>query len=105
MSASASPRTASVAPIPINTTPHPLYNWTPCPLIPGRPSQYKKLRGYDQPTFAQPVTLWLCHHHDRNSPRRQVCAGWAGCHDGATLLAVRVALVLRSSKGVGEPSA
>ncbi len=54
--------------------------------------EYNTLRGYDRPTFAQPVTLWLCHHHDRNSPRRQVCAGWAGCHDGATLLAVRVAL-------------
>jgi hypothetical protein len=56
---------------------------------------YEKLRGYDQPTFAQPVTLWLCHQHDRRSPRRQVCAGWAGCHDGTTLLAVRVALATK----------
>ncbi|MGW5160473.1 DUF6283 family protein [Nonomuraea wenchangensis] len=54
--------------------------------------EYDKLRGYDRPTFAQPVTLWLCHQHDRDSPRRRVCAGWAGCHDGTTLLAVRVAL-------------
>lgn len=54
--------------------------------------EYDKLRGYDRPTFAQPVTLWLCHQHDRDSPRRRVCAGWAGCHDGTTLLAVRIAL-------------
>jgi hypothetical protein len=54
--------------------------------------EYDKLRGYDRPTVFQPVALWLCHHHDRSSPRRRVCAGWAGCHDGAELLAVRVAL-------------
>ncbi|MER7617387.1 DUF6283 family protein [Nonomuraea wenchangensis] len=44
--------------------------------------EYDKLRGYDRPTFAQPVTLWLCHQHGRSSPRRRVCAGWAGYHDG-----------------------
>jgi hypothetical protein len=35
--------------------------------------------------------VFLCHQHDRNDDRARVCAGWAGCHDGDHLLALRVA--------------
>jgi hypothetical protein len=50
-------------------------------------SEYAKPPRYDQPTFAQPVGVWLCH-----ILRVRVCAGWAGCHDGHELLALRVAV-------------
>lgn len=55
-------------------------------------SEYAKLPAYDQPTFAQPARLFLCHQHDRDDDRARVCAGWAGCHDGDHLLALRVAV-------------
>lgn len=55
-------------------------------------SEYAKLPAYDEPTYAQPARLFLCHQHDRGDDRARVCAGWAGCHDGDHLLALRVAV-------------
>ncbi|WP_020499083.1 DUF6283 family protein [Sciscionella marina] len=36
--------------------------------------------------------MFLCHLTDQNTTRRS-CAGWAGCHDGDELLALRVAVI------------
>ncbi|WP_218108792.1 DUF6283 family protein [Streptomyces sp. LUP30] len=55
-------------------------------------SEYAKLTLYDAPTHAQPPRLFLCHQHDRDDDRARVCGGWAGCHDGDHLLALRVAV-------------
>jgi hypothetical protein len=69
----------------------------PCPSCPYRrdvPSgiwhedEYAKLPAYDRPTGEQPPELFHCHR----APG-QVCAGWAGCHDMANNLAVRIALI------------
>jgi hypothetical protein len=49
-------------------------------------SEYAKLPDYDAPTALQPPGLFLCHQADG-----RVCAGWAGCHDGNELLALRLA--------------
>jgi len=54
--------------------------------------EYAKLPLYDAPTYAQPPRLFLCHQHDRDDNRARVCGGWAGCHDGDHLLALRVAV-------------
>jgi hypothetical protein len=40
----------------------------------------------------QPPRLFLCHQHDRNDDQARVCGGWAGCHDGDDLLALRIAV-------------
>lgn len=70
----------------------------PCPTCPYRidvpsgiwdASEYAKLPGYDEPTFGQPAGVWRCHTRPVS-----VCAGWAGCHDGEELLALRIALAL-----------
>lgn len=53
------------------------------------PDEYAKLRRYDAPTAEQPPGVFLCH----TAPGR-ACAGWAGCHDGAHLLALRIAEAL-----------
>ncbi len=58
-------------------------------------SEYAKLPGYDGPTFAQPAALFLCHQHDRGDDGARVCGGWAGCHDGNELLALRMAVSSR----------
>lgn len=50
--------------------------------------EYAKLPGYDRETPFQPVGVFLCHQHNG-----RVCAGWAGCHDGDELLALRIAAV------------
>lgn len=55
--------------------------------------EYEKLRHYDAPTPEQPTALFQCHQTDRDSDIRRMCAGWAGCHDGAHLLALRIALL------------
>jgi hypothetical protein len=52
---------------------------------------YAKLPRYDRPTGEQPPALFRCHLYDREDERGPVCAGWAGCHDGEELLALRVA--------------
>jgi hypothetical protein len=57
-------------------------------------SNYDRLRAYDAPTGQQPPRLFLCHQNERDSAQARICAGWAGCHDAANLLALRVALVL-----------
>ncbi|MDG4834167.1 DUF6283 family protein [Solwaraspora sp. WMMD1047] len=49
-------------------------------------AEYAKLPGYDAPTALQPPGLFLCHQADG-----RVCGGWAGCHDGESLLALRLA--------------
>lgn len=56
-------------------------------------SEYAKLPAYDRPTMEQPPQLFLCHQHDRGSEHSRVCGGWAGCHDGDELLALRFALI------------
>ena len=58
------------------------------------PEEYTKLPAYDAPTHAQPTALFLCHQQDG-----RVCAGWAGCHDMAHSLAVRVG----ASRGYLDP--
>lgn len=55
-------------------------------------SEYDKLRAFDAPTMHQPPAVFLCHQRGRDDADR-VCAGWAGTHDGAHLLALRVAAV------------
>ncbi|MEU7480522.1 DUF6283 family protein [Lentzea sp. NPDC042327] len=57
------------------------------------PSEYEKLIGYDAPTAEQPKGLFLCHLSDPKSGRLRICAGWAGCHDGDHLLALRLAVL------------
>lgn len=77
---------------------------TPCAFCPYRqdaPSgvwdarEYAKLPPYDAPTYAQPTGLFQCHLRDRGDPHARVCAGWAGCHDGNELLALRIAVADR----------
>lgn len=53
-------------------------------------TEYAKLPRFDEPTFAQPTGVFLCHQHDRADDAARVCGGWAGCHDGDGLLALRV---------------
>ncbi|MET9779244.1 DUF6283 family protein [Streptomyces sp. NPDC006367] len=55
--------------------------------------EYAKLPLYDRPTYEQPVRVFRCHVHDRDSERGTVCGGWAGCHDGDELLALRVGII------------
>jgi hypothetical protein len=59
-------------------------------------SEYGKLPAYDRPTSEQPIGVFLCHQTDRDSSQSRVCAGWAGCHDGAHLLALRFAAITGS---------
>ena len=68
---------------------------TPCGSCPYRtdvPSgiwareEYEKLPAYDEPTALQPIGVFRCHQLDG-----RICAGWAGCHDMAESLAVRIA--------------
>ncbi|SHN07213.1 DUF6283 family protein [Streptomyces yunnanensis] len=55
--------------------------------------EYEKLRRYDASTPDQPTALFQCHQTDGDSVARRICAGWAGCHDAAHLLALRIALL------------
>lgn len=55
-------------------------------------TEYEKLPGYDEPTPFQPRQVFLCHQHTPGTDRAPVCAGWAGCHDGDHLLALRMAV-------------
>jgi hypothetical protein len=57
-------------------------------------SEYEKLRAYDWPTMEQPPAVFLCHQQNRDTADR-VCAGWAGVHDGAHLLALRIVVLER----------
>lgn len=77
--------------------PHP----RPCPSCPYRrdvPSglwheeEYAKLPAYDEPTFAQPPNLFLCHQMDDGA----LCAGWCGTHDMDENLALRFAAMDQS---------
>lgn len=52
--------------------------------------EYRKLPRYDLPIAEQPTGTFLCHRGNR-----RVCGGWAGCHDMAENLAVRVAVSWR----------
>ncbi|GAB3943727.1 hypothetical protein GCM10029976_066770 [Kribbella albertanoniae] len=54
--------------------------------------EYEKLPRYDVDTPAQPSKLFLCHQTGPDHPSVRICAGWAGCHDGDNLLALRYAL-------------
>jgi hypothetical protein len=55
-------------------------------------SEYEKLARYDAPTGKQPAGLFECHLIDPRTQRQRICAGWAGCHDGDHLLALRFAV-------------
>ncbi|MBK3629997.1 hypothetical protein JHN59_35405 [Streptomyces sp. MBT49] len=55
--------------------------------------EYAKLRRYDADTPDQPTAVFQCHQSDADSVGRRICAGWAGCHDAAQLLALRVAVL------------
>lgn len=52
--------------------------------------EYEKLRRYDRETHKQPTGVFQCHQGKDASGRMRVCAGWAGCHDGNHLLALRM---------------
>lgn len=52
--------------------------------------EYAKLPLYDRPTWGQPTAVFRCHVHERDSERGTACGGWAGCHDGNELMALRV---------------
>lgn len=52
--------------------------------------EYAKLPSYDDPTYAQPPNLFLCHQTGADDPHARLCAGWVGCH-GSELLALRLA--------------
>lgn len=52
--------------------------------------EYEKRRRYDLDTADQPLGVFICHQHP-DSVDPPVCAGWAGCHDGDHLLALRFA--------------
>ncbi|WP_084223516.1 DUF6283 family protein [Kitasatospora cheerisanensis] len=54
--------------------------------------EYEKLRRYDRETPYQPAAIFSCHQNDKGSPASRICAGWAGCHDASSLLALRVAV-------------
>lgn len=56
-------------------------------------NEYAKLEEFDEPTYAQPPRLFLCHQTDRDDERARVCSGWAGCHDGDHLMALRIAVL------------
>ncbi|MFE7545794.1 DUF6283 family protein [Streptomyces platensis] len=58
----------------------------------GASEEYEKLRRYDADTPNQPTKLFQCHQADGDSDNRRICGGWAGCHEGEDLLALRVAL-------------
>jgi hypothetical protein len=58
--------------------------------------EYEKLPRYDEDTPRQPTGVFTCHLFGRDNPDTRVCGGWAGCHDGDHLLALRMALVLSS---------
>lgn len=68
-----------------------------CPYRKDTPSgvwaaeEYDKLKHYDGDMAYQPVGLFLCHQHDRDSDHSQLCAGWVGCHGPDNLLALRLA--------------
>ncbi|MGW7786078.1 DUF6283 family protein [Streptomyces tricolor] len=55
--------------------------------------EYEKLRRYDADTPYQPTRVFQCHQADADSDVRRVCAGWAGCHEGDDLLALRLAVL------------
>lgn len=55
--------------------------------------EYEKLRHYDAPTANQPTALFQCHQTDADSDARRICGGWAGCHDGAHLLSLRLGVL------------
>lgn len=67
-------------------------------------SEYAKLPEYDRQTGEQPTSPFMCHQHDRDSDRAQVCSGWAGCH-GKTHETELLALRLAEALGTLPPEA
>ncbi|MFB7346105.1 DUF6283 family protein [Streptomyces hydrogenans] len=55
--------------------------------------EYAKLRRYDAETPDQPTGLFQCHQADADSAVRRICGGWAGCHAGEELLALRLGVL------------
>lgn len=74
----------------------------PCPSCPYQLSvpsgiwaatEYAKLGDYDRETPYQPTRVFQCHLPvGRDGDVYRICAGWAGCHDTAELLSLRLAL-------------
>jgi hypothetical protein len=54
--------------------------------------EYARLTDYDAATGEQPTAVFLCHQYDLGSDSPRMCAGWAGCHDTANLLSLRLAV-------------
>src|SRR5262245_17774253 len=52
-------------------------------------NEYEKLPHYDGPTHLQPMAVFQCHQHDRDSDKARLCAGWVACH-GSELLALKI---------------
>ena len=38
--------------------------------------------------------MWTCYRTDRDTPRRRTCVGWARTHDGDSLLALRIGMLM-----------
>lgn len=55
------------------------------------PEEYAKLASYDADTPYQPTGVFVCHLRGSGDKSR-ACGGWAGCHDGDNLLALRLAV-------------
>ncbi|MFE1775556.1 DUF6283 family protein [Streptomyces sp. NPDC059008] len=55
--------------------------------------EYAKLARYDADTPYQPTGTFQCHQTDADGHSRRICAGWAGCHEGEDLLALRLAVL------------
>ena len=51
--------------------------------------EYEKLRGYDEPMWAQPCAVFQCHQTGRDDRDGRLCAGWVGVH-GDELLILRI---------------
>jgi hypothetical protein len=73
-----------------------------CPYAKATPSQaaneeYDKLPEYDRETWAQPSSLFLCHHSP-TLPSDTVCFGWLVVH-GDEALGLRLAMATGSIDG------
>jgi hypothetical protein len=58
-------------------------------------TEYELLPKYDRPTIEQPPGVFLCHQNDKDATQLRICGGWAGCHDGDELMALRLAGAMR----------
>lgn len=65
-------------------------------------SEYEKIKPYDNETFRQPPSVFMCHQTDGS-----LCRGWLDCH-GYELIAMRLACLrgkispAEANKALGE---